>query len=80
MKLLCYETPTLNNVTLSDVYIVLCYAASMIYDTLYIRTIYCLAKVHQERDMLLYIRHRVIIFCHAKVLLADHISKSAIAG
>jgi hypothetical protein len=34
MKLLCYETPTLSNVTLSDVYVVLCYvfvAASMIY-------------------------------------------------
>ncbi len=40
MKLVCYETPTVSNATLSDVYAVLCYvfvAASMIYtdDLLY---------------------------------------------
>jgi hypothetical protein len=69
---------------LSDVYVVLCYVSYDMTHDIYGRSIV------QKRfnDMLLYLRHaqsdyfiqHMHVLCHAKVLLADHICKSASAG
>ncbi len=83
MKLVCYGTPMLSNAMLSEVYVVLCYVSHDMPHYIYGRSIV------QKRfnDMLLYIRHRVIIYtAHARalssksILLEDHICKSASAG